>query len=158
MATSPIPTDTIDVFYVYSHKDKRLLGKLITHLTMLKRRTVIRDWYDLEMTAGTEWRKQLDHHLNTARVILLLVSADFLASDYCYDIEMKRAVERHDRGETRVIPVLLKPVHGWKDAPFGKLQATPTNGRPVTDWPNREKAFADVAAHIEEAVKELQNP
>lgn len=155
MTTSPTPDGTIDVFYVYSRKDKRLLDKLITHLSSLKRLGVIRDWHDLEITAGTDWRKQLDHHLNTAGVILLLVSSDFLASDYCYDIEMKRAVERHDKGEARVIPVLLRPVDAWHEAPFGKLQALPSGGKPVTTWGNKDEAFADVARGIREAVQAL---
>jgi hypothetical protein len=95
-------------------------------------RGVIHDWHDRKITAGSEWKGQIDQHLNTAGVILLLVSADFVNSDYCYDIEMKRALERHDKGEARVIPVILRPVGSWQDALFGKLQALPKDGKPVT--------------------------
>ena len=102
---------------------------MLKHLGILKRQGVIRDWHDRKITAGTEWKGQIDHHLDTAGVILLLVSADFIASDYCYDVEMKRALERHDTGEARVIPVILRPVDGWQAAPFGKLQAAPTDGQ-----------------------------
>jgi hypothetical protein len=115
---------------------------------------VIREWYDREITAGTEWKGQIDQHFNSAGVILLLISADFLASDYCYDVEMKRALERHDQGEARVIPVILRPVD-WKGAPFGKLQALPTDAKPVNSWNNRDEAFTDVARGIRQAVGQL---
>jgi hypothetical protein len=116
---------------------------------------VIREWYDREITAGTDWKGQLDQHLNSAGVILLLVSAAFLASDYCYDVEMTRALERHDQGEARVIPVLLRKVDGWQGAPFGKIQSLPTDGKPVTSWNDRDEAFADVARGIRQAVSQL---
>ena len=155
---SSTPLSTVEVFYSYAHKDEQLLGELINHLTILKRQRVIRDWHDRKITAGTEWKGQIDHHLNSARVILLLVSSDFIASDYCYDIELRTALERHERGEARVIPVILRPVDNWQAAPFGKLQAAPTNGRPVTQWPNPDEAFANVAGHIRNAVEEILNP
>ena len=122
---------TIEVFYSYAHEDEEVVKELrIKRPSILKRQGVIRDWYDREITAGTDWKGQLDQHLNSAGVILLLVSADFLASDYCYDVEMTRALERHDQGEARVIPVLLRKFDGWQGAPFGKIQSLPTDGSP----------------------------
>ena len=109
---------------------------------------------DRKIGAGTEWKAQIDNHLNSAHLIFLLISADFVASDYCYDVEMKRAMERHDAGEARVIPIILKPCD-WHNGPFGKLQALPKDGRAVTDWSNRDKAFTDVAKGIRAAVAEL---
>ena len=155
MADSATPPDTLEVFYSYAHEDEPLLGELRKHLGILKRQGVIHDWHDRKITAGTEWKGQIDHHLTTAGVILLLVSADFIASDYCYDIEMTRALERHVQGEARVIPVILRPVDGWQSTPFGKLQALPRDGEPVTTWGNRDEAFADVARGIREAAKSL---
>ena len=87
-----------------------------------------------------------------------LGSDPFVSSDYCWDVEIKRALERHDKGEARVIPIILRHIDDWHAAPFGKLQAVPTDGRPVTDWPNRDEAFADVSRHIRRAVEELRNP
>src|SRR4029079_7029762 len=110
MAASPTLPGSIEVFLSYAREDEPLLGELVKHLGLLKRQGVIRDWHDREMTAGTEWKGQIDRHLDTAGVILLLVSADFIASDYCWDVEVKRALERHDRGEARVIPVILRHV------------------------------------------------
>src|SRR5262245_8761563 len=144
MAASPAPAGTTEVFFSYAHEDEPLLGELLKHLGILKRLGVIRDWHDRRITAGTEWKGQIDRHLESAGVVLLLVSPDFVASDYCWDIELKRALERHDEGTARVIPVLLRPVDNWRAAPFGKLQAAPTDGRPVTDWTNRDQAFAEV--------------
>ncbi|MBC7931670.1 MAG: tetratricopeptide repeat protein, partial [Rubrivivax sp.] len=110
---------------------------------------------DRRIVAGQEWDRQIDKHLESADIILLLVSPDFLASHYCYDIEVKRAMERHDAGEARVIPIILRHCDDWQSAPFGKLQAVPKDARPVTDWPDHDKAFADVAAGIRRAVEEL---
>ena len=152
---APTPPASIEVFYSYAHEDEELVKELRKHLSLLKRQGVIREWYDREITAGTDWKGQLDQHLNSSGVILLLVSADFLASDYCYDVEMTRALERHDQGEARVIPVLLRKVDGWQGAPFGKIQSLPTDGKPVTSWNDRDEAFADVARGIRRAVSEL---
>jgi hypothetical protein len=99
-----------------------------------------------------DWKKIVDHHLDTASIILLLISADFVASDYCYGIEMQRAMERHEAGETHIIPILLRPVD-WQSAPFGKLKALPSNGTPITEWRNRDAAFADVAKGIRSIVE-----
>ena len=96
---------------------------------------------------GQEWAGAIDEHLNRADVVLLLVSADFLASDYCYDREMTRALERDDAGDARVIPVILRSVD-WHGAQFAKLQALPKDARPVTSWPDRDEAFTDVARGI----------
>src|SRR5205807_4452936 len=90
----------------------------------------------------------------TASVILLLVSADFLASDYCYSIEMKRALERQEAGEAQVIPILVRPAD-WKDAPFAHLQALPTGANPIASWSDSDSALADVARGIRRAIEEL---
>ena len=158
---TPTSPASIEVFYSYAHEDEVLVKELRKHLSILKWEGVIREWYDREITAGTEWKGQLDQHLNSSGIILLLVSADFLASKYCYDVEMRRALERHDQGEARVIPVLLRMVDGWQGAPFGKLQSLPTDGKPVTSWKICDEAFADVARGIRNAIGQpgvLQSP
>ena len=149
------PTGPIEVFFSYAHKDEELKNELVKHLSILKRQGVITAWHDREITAGTEWAGEIDTHLNAAGVILLLISSDFLASDYCYDIELVRAMELHATGEACVIPVILREVD-WKGAVFGKLQALPKNADPVANWVNRDQAFADVARGIRKAVEELK--
>lgn len=158
MAASPTTPGSTEVFFSYAHEDEPLLDELLKHLGILKRLEVIRGWHDRKITAGTEWKGQIDEHLDAAGVILLLVSPDFIDSDYCWDIELTRALERHAQGKARVIPVILRPVDNWQAAPFAKLGAAPTDGWPVTSWPNRDEAFADVARHIRGAVEELRNP
>jgi hypothetical protein len=153
MSTTPKP---IEIFYSYSHRDEELRDELEKHLTILKRQGVIQGWHDRRIGAGKEWEGEINTHLNTADVILLLISADFLASDYCYDVETRRAMERHKAGEVCVIPVILRPVD-WKGAPFGKLQALPKDAVPVTEWPNRDKAFLNVAKGIRAAVRDLNS-
>ncbi|MEI7728057.1 MAG: COR domain-containing protein [Verrucomicrobiota bacterium] len=144
------------LFYSYSHKDETLRDKLETHLKLLKREGKISDWHDRRITAGTEWAKQIDDHLNQADIILLLVSADFIASDYCYDLEMKRAMERHEKKEAVVIPVILRDCD-WHCAPFSKLQALPKDGRPVKKWEDRDTAWTDVAKGIRRVAEELDS-
>jgi tetratricopeptide (TPR) repeat protein len=148
-------TAPLEVFFSYSHKDARLRDKLITHLSTLKRQGIITEWHDRKISAGTEWAGQISEHLSTAQIILLLVSQDFIASDYCYDIEMKVAMERHEAGEARVIPVILRPTD-WEGVPFARLQALPTEGKPITRWPNQDLAFVDVAKGIRRVAEELR--
>ena len=151
---TPQAGDPVEVFYSYSHKDEGLRDKLETHLTMLKREGVITDWHDRRISAGQEWDGEIDEHLNSADMILLLVSADFLASNYCYDIEVKRAMKRHDDGEACVIPIILRPCD-WQTAPFGKVQALPKDAKPVRRWEDEDEAFLSVAQGIRQAATEL---
>src|SRR5437764_11873292 len=102
------PANQITVFYSYAHTDERLRQQLETHLGLLRQQGIIATWHDRQIVAGADWAHEMDTHLSTARVILLLISPDFLASDYCYSIELRRAMERHDTGEARVIPILLR--------------------------------------------------
>lgn len=145
----------VEVFYSYSHKDEKLLAKLEAHLAALKNQGIITGWHDRKIEAGEEWKDKIDEHLDTARVILLLVSAEFLASRYCYDVEVARAIERHEAGNARVIPIILKPCD-WQGTPFGHLQALPKDGKPVTTWVNRDQAFTDIALGIKAAVAHIQ--
>ncbi len=154
MAESSKLAKAIEVFFSYSHKDEELRDELSKHLAMLMRQRVITAWHDRRIGAGKEWEKEIDGHLNTADIILLLISSDFLASDYCYDVELKTAMRRHEDGEARVIPVILRPVD-WKGACFGNLQSLPRDARPVTDWPNRDEAFRNIAQGIRVEAEEL---
>ena len=149
---SPSPSAApAEVFFSYSHRDEELRDELAIHLTMLKRQGIVAAWHDREITAGSDWAGAIDDHLNSASVILLLVSANFLASDYCYDLELGRAMKRHEAGEATVIPIILKPCD-WTGAPFGKLQALPKNAKPVTKWDDRDEAFLNVAQGIRMAI------
>jgi hypothetical protein len=142
------------VFYSYAHEDERLLVRLREHLAPLRRQNLIDDWHDRDINAGRDWEEEIDAHLEAADIILLLVSASFIASDYCYGREMERALEKHRSGAARVIPVILRSVV-WTDSPIGRLQALPTDARPVTDRRDRDRAWSDVARGISKVVQEL---
>jgi TIR domain len=147
----------LEVVISYSHKDEALKNELLIHLSPLRREGVIRDWHDRDIDAGTEWKTEIDSHFKTADIILLLVSPDFIHSDYCYDIEMKKALERHGAGECRVIPIFLRACD-WKGAPFGKLQGLPDDAIPVvsTQWGSRDDAFLRVAKGIRRVAEKLR--
>src|SRR2546429_2768044 len=152
----PMPAE---IFYCYAHQDELLRQELEKHLTILKRQQLITTWHSLEVTAGTEWKNEIDAHLDTAHIILPLLSPDFVASDYCYESQMKRALERHKAKEAWIVPVILRPVD-WKNTPFSELQVLPKSGKPITSWPGRygrDKAFLDVALGIRDVVTALKD-
>jgi hypothetical protein len=140
------------VFFSYSHEDEELRNRLEKHLALLKRQGLVEAWHDRRILAGAELDQAISANLESADIILLLVSADFLASEYCYSNEMLRAMERHAAASAVVIPVILKPCD-WHSAPFGKLMATPRDGKAVTSWANVEEALADVAGHVRNLVE-----
>lgn len=152
-----IDRNALNVFFSYAHKDEDLRDELATHLALLKRSGKIRTWHDREIVPGGEWAGAIDENQEAADVILLLVSPAFIASDYCWDVELKRAMERHETGEARVIPIILRPVD-WHEAPFGKLQALPRNAKPVTTWINRDEAYLNVARGLRTAIEETLKP
>ena len=135
----------VQVFFSYSHRDEAYKEQLEVHLTILQRRGLLKSWSDRQIVAGQNWQSIIAEQLQAADIVLLLVSADFIASDYCYGNELRCALERHERNETTVIPIILRPVD-WRDAPFGKLQALPKDGTPVASWPNQDQAWLNVRA------------
>ena len=147
-------SEACEIFFSYSHKDEALRDQLATALSGLKRQKVIRAWHDRQISGGKEWAGEIDTHLNTAQIILLLISPDFIASDYCFDLEMGRALERHEAGEARVIPIILRPTD-MMGMPFRKLQALPKDAKPVTSWANADEACLDVAQGIRRVAQEL---
>lgn len=151
------PRDTIEIFISYARKDEKYRKSLEKQLKVLKREHLINVWHDREIVPGMEWQQEIDSHLNAADVILLLISPDFMASDYCYGIEMEKAIERHKRRESYVIPIIIRHTY-WKSSPIGKLQALPTDGVPVTDpsWYTLDKAFLDVAEGIRKVIEIIQ--
>lgn len=142
------------IFISYSHKDESLREELDVHLAMLKRRGDIDVWHDRRIIPGADFGGEIDAALERAHVVLLLVSPDFLASDYCYDTEMARAIERHETGDARVLPIIIRPCD-WHGAPFGRLLAMPVDGKPVTKWPSLDEAFLDVVKGIRRALQEV---
>lgn len=142
------------VFYSYSHKDDKFRKQLSDSLSALRREGAIIEWHDREITAGDQWADEIDEHMETADLILLLISRDFIASEYSYGKEMTHAVKRHNAGKARVIPVIVRP-WDFSGTPFAKLQALPKDGKAVTMWANRDLAWLSVSQGISKAVKEI---
>lgn len=144
----------IKVFYSYAHKDEKLRRELSAALALPRRTGVIQDWSDRNIPHGANWKEEIDHKLDSADLVLLLISSDFIQSEYCWGIEMQAAMARHQAGKARVVPILLRPVH-WQGAPFAKLQALPPDGKPVTEWEPRDRGWATVAEAIDTLASEL---
>lgn len=144
----------VNVFVSYAHRDERLREELDKHLSSLRRSAAIASWHDRRICPGDDLDREVDQHLSSAEVVLLLISPDFINSDYCYRREMRAALKRHADGLTRVIPIILRPVD-WLATPIGKLLALPRDGKPVTIWHRRDEAFLDIARGVRRAVEEL---
>ena len=144
----------VRLVYSYSHQDEALRRELETHLALLERQGVIASWSDRKIIASEVWEGRIESHFAEADIILFLISADFLKSNYCYDIEMRNALERQQMGTVRIIPIILRDVD-WHTAPFGYLQALPKDGKPITLWTNRDEAWAAVARGIREMIDDL---
>jgi hypothetical protein len=161
VATAPsMPRDLrqaergLRLFYSYSHRDERYRMQLETHLALLRRQGIITDWHDRKISGGAEWREAIDTELRAAHVIVLMVSPDFMASDFAYLSEMTIALRRNEAGTARVVPVIIRPVD-WQDSPIGKLQALPNDGKPITLWKNRDLAWWEVSQGIRQVASEL---
>lgn len=137
----------VEVFISYSHRDERYREALVAHLSALKRQGLLVAWHDRRIDPGARWERAINHALERCGIVLLLISADFLNSDYCMGVELKRAMERDAAGTALVIPIVVRPCD-WKHSQFGRLQALPKDGRPVTKWGNQDEAWTDVSRGI----------
>lgn len=152
--TSPKGTKALSVFISYSHKDESLKDDLVKHLSPLKRLGLVEEWNDRKIAAGTEWDKVISEKLEMANIILLLVSIDFIASAYCYDVELERALERHAKNEAVVVPIVVRNCL-WQHTPFAKLQALPKDAKAISSWTDRDDAFTTVAESIRQIAEQL---
>jgi tetratricopeptide (TPR) repeat protein len=148
----------VKVFFSYSHEDEKLRDELAKHLKPLERQGKIETWHDRKIDPGTDWRKELDGQLNSADIILLLVSPSFVHSDFCYCTELEQARKRHDAGEARIIPIFLRPLDldALEGTPLQTLQGLPEPTKPITKWDDRDEAFTEVAKGIRATVNKIQ--
>lgn len=149
-----VPPIRINIFASYAPQDTLLQAELKEHLRPLQREGLIELWPERDMSTGTGWEQHSSKLLQTAHIILSLVSIDYLNSAYWSDVEMKQALERFERGEAPLIPILLRPCL-WNISPLGKLQVLPGNGQPVTTWANRESAWLDVVQNLHWVINHL---
>ncbi len=140
------------IFFSYSKNDRKYLDQLKKHLTPLKRNGKIKGWDDHDILPGEEWDEKIKTELAQADIIILMVSVESIATDYICDVEIKQAIERHEKGDAVVIPVILDFCI-WKDMPFAKLNVLPLKGKPITDHDNEAKAWVSVVEGIELRIK-----
>jgi hypothetical protein len=144
------------IFLSYAHADEDLKKELDKHLMPLKRSGKIETWNDRELIAGQEWNEEILSELNKAEIILLLISSDFIASQYIWEKELTTAMNRHNEGTAKVVPVIIKNCL-WQDMPFAKLQALPRNAKPVAAYENSDDAFTEIAFEINRLVEYMTN-
>jgi len=143
------------LFMSYSHRDERLRAKLERALALLRWERLIEPWSDRDLVAGEEWRAGIEQNLEQAEIILLLVSADFIASDFIQRVELRQALERHEHKKALVIPVILRPCD-WNTAPFARLEALPTKGKPIVMWRPEDAGFTQVAKGIRKRITQFR--
>lgn len=145
------------VFYSYSHKDAEFRERLGTYLAPLAHQKKIVEWYDRKIEPGADWDTEIRDELNSAHLIVLLISEDFLASEYCFGVEVERALTRLKQGYAKVVPILLKPCL-WQESRFSELQIIPRHAKAITSWTSREEAFVEVATEIRSLITEPPPP
>ncbi|NIO69457.1 MAG: TIR domain-containing protein [Anaerolineae bacterium] len=157
LAKSAVPSKRVPrLFYSYAHEDAQLREELAKHLRVLERNHIIESWYDNMILPGTEWAKEIDKQLEKADIVVLLVSSDFLDSDYCYTVEMEKALQRHEAGTVRVIPIIVRSAL-WELSPLANLQVLPSGAKPITLWDDRDEAWTDVTRGIKHVASEFSS-
>jgi TIR domain len=140
-------------FISYSHRDEVALQSLITHLAMLRREGSIAEWFDQKILAGGEIDQEVSRQLDKCDLFLPLLTPDFLASNYCYETEMQRAIERHESGEMHIVPLVIEPCD-WKASPLKRFKALPRDGKPVAEWTNKNNAYLDIVTELRRLICE----
>ncbi len=140
------------VFISYSHADEEYMTQFVNHISVMKKEGLIEEWHDRKILSGQEWNKEINDNLISSTIIIMLISSDFLGSEYCYDIEMMKAMELHNSRKAIVIPIIVRSCD-WSRAPFSKLQAMPKDATPVKKWSDEDDAWLDVAKGIRKALE-----
>jgi hypothetical protein len=147
----------IKLFIAYAPEDEAWRKILENHLMPLERENIIQPWHLGKIIPGEEWEAKTQDQMELAQIILLLVSPDFMASESCYGQQMQWAIQYHNNGRARVIPVLLRPVD-WESTPFGKMQVLPSNSQPVTAWSNPDAAFLEIVQGLKHVINTERFP
>jgi hypothetical protein len=141
-----------NVFIVYARKDAEYLEELLGHLRPMERAGMLKVWCDRKIDWGTKWEEAILRNMNTADIILLMVSSAYYVSSYIHEKELQYALSRHERGDSKIIPIIVRPCNYNVDHIVGALQVLPKDAKPVTDWHNRDNAWLDVVSSIQNIV------
>ena len=145
----------INIFISYSKEDESYLKPLKTRLDNIKRSFSLNYWSDHHLQAGGKVHQDILRALETADIVLLIVSPDFIATDYCFDIEVQKALQLYEQGKNTVIPIIIRETLDWVNYNIGQLTALPTKGKPLEDWQSADKFWTNVQQGIRERVAEL---
>jgi hypothetical protein len=137
----------MNAFVSYSHQDAAMLDLLHKHLSQLQRDKIITTWTDRDIDTGAPLNPTIAAALTKSKLFLALLSPDYLASHYCYDVEFNKAQERQDKGDLIIVPIIIEPCD-WLNSPFSQLKAVPRDGKPISTWDNRNTAFLDVIQNL----------
>jgi hypothetical protein len=143
-----------EVFISYSYKDEELFKEFEKYLSVLARNGKIKTWHGREIPPGDDWEEVIDEHIKSANLVLLLVSVDFLVSEYCFSVEFEGAMKRHAIGATRIVPIILHPCP-WPDTPIGRFQVLPRDGE-ISSSKDIAKAFLNVSNEIEKLIESVR--
>ncbi|MDQ3020628.1 MAG: toll/interleukin-1 receptor domain-containing protein [Bacteroidota bacterium] len=143
----------INIFISYSHADELYKNDLVNHLSGLKRSGIINDWDDRKILPGEKWDEEIKKHFKDSKLVLFLVSSDFMASDYIQDIEIRTAIEKHERGEITIVPIIIRDCD-YTSLSLSKFQALPKNAKPISSWENKDEGWANVVQQL----KKIINP
>jgi TIR domain/AAA domain len=146
----------LKAFISYSHADDTLFDQFKTHLASLKHTGLVESWYDRKIVAGTHVDQNILSELSESRLVFLLISANFVSSDYCMNVEVQQALKQHELGKSRLVPIIVRPTADWDKLPFGKLLALPKDGKAVTSWTDRDEAWVDVVKGIRTTANDFQ--
>ncbi len=141
----------VKVFLSYSHVDEEFKNKLDVHLAPLKRNNKVETWNDRKLLPGALFDDEIKNHLNEDEIIILLISADFINSDYCYEIEMMKALERMKNSDAIVIPIILRPCL-WQETPLKDVQALPKDGTPISKYADTDDAYLEIVKSINDII------
>lgn len=142
----------VSLFISYSHADEKALERLHKHLAMLQRDGLVAAWYDRAILAGTELDREIAGQLERAELFIALVSPDYLHSNYCYEKEFEQALRLSERGEMRVVPVIIEPCD-WLSSPLQKFMALPRDGKAIAEWTNANSAYLDVITGLRRIIE-----
>lgn len=143
------------IFLSYAHEDDDYQNQAVAHLSVLEHSGKIASWHDRMIMPGSNWKEEIDKQLRVADVIVALVSADFIASEYCSGIEMSEAISRHEKKRSILIPVVVRPVL-ISETPFAKFEALPPDAKPVSEWISRDEAWKTVTRGVLGAALEIE--
>ncbi|MGH3449661.1 MAG: TIR domain-containing protein [Haloechinothrix sp.] len=144
----------LKLFLSYAHEDRDLVTELRKHLAPLRHEQIVADWYDREVMAGQDWDREIRAQLESSDLVIVVVSADFVASDYAYGRELALALRLHDQGRLRLLPVIGRNCK-WQNLPLARLQVLPEGAVPISSWDQRDDALVSVVVGVERVAREI---